>query len=116
MNERITSIEECHQEYKRSVDDPEKFWAEKASSFLWRKKWDNVLEWNFREPDVKWFIGGKLNITENCIDRHLEKKSGQAAIIWEPNNPQEKSRTITYGELHSEVCRFANVLKRNGAK
>jgi acetyl-CoA synthetase len=113
---KITSIQEYNQEYKRSIEDPENFWDEIASAFQWRKKWDKVLEWNFKEPDVKWFINGKLNITENCIDRHLEKKSGQAAIIWEPNNPEEKARTISYGELHSEVCRFANVLKRNGAK
>ena len=116
MKDRITSIEEYNQEYKRSVDDPENFWAEKAASFLWRKKWDKVLEWNFREPDVKWFINGKMNITENCIDRHLQQKADHPAIIWEPNDPGEKSRTITYRELHSEVCRFANVLKNNGAK
>jgi acetyl-CoA synthetase len=116
MTYRINTFEEYLQEYKHSVDDPENFWAEKASSFLWKKKWDKVLEWNFKDPDVKWFIGGKLNITENCIDRHLDTKSNQAAIIWEPNDLNEKSRTITYGELHSEVCRFANVLKKNGAK
>jgi len=113
---RITTIEEYNQEYKRSVDDPENFWAEKAASFLWRKKWDKVLEWNFREPDVKWFINGKMNITENCIDRHLQQKADHPAIIWEPNSPGENARTITYRELHSEVCRFANVLKNNGAK
>ena len=116
MMNRITSIEEYNSEYKRSVDDPESFWAEKADSFLWRKKWDKVLEWNFKGPDVKWFINGKLNITENCLDRHLQKKAGDAAIIWEPNNPDEQSRTITYQELHSEVSHFANVLKKNGAK
>src|SRR5437870_13528291 len=113
---RITSFEEYQDAYQRSVDEPEKFWAEIAESFLWRKKWDKVLEWNFKDPDVKWYINGKLNITENCLDRHLQKKGNDAAIIWEPNDPNEKSRTITYKELHSEVCRFANVLKRNGAK
>jgi hypothetical protein len=90
--------------------------AEVASEFTWRKKWDKVLEWNFTEPNVKWFIGGKLNITENCLDRHLAERGNQTAIIWEPNNPEEKFRTLTYKELHEEVCRFANVLKNNGAK
>ena len=85
---RITSFEEYQSEYKKSVEDPEKFWAEKAENFVWRKKWDKVLEWNFTEPNVKWFIGGKLNITENCFDRHLAEKGDQTAIIWEPNDPK----------------------------
>ena len=113
---RITSIEQYHSEYKKSVENPEQFWAEKAESFLWRKKWDKILEWNFVEPNVKWFIGGKLNITENCLDRHLQEKGNQTAIIWESNDPKEKSRKLSYKELHQEVCRFANVLKNNGAK
>ena len=113
---RITSIEEYREEYKRSVENPEAFWEEKANDFTWRKKWDKVLEWNFAEPNVKWFLNGRLNITENCLDRHLEKRGNQPAIIWEPNNPEEKFKTLTYRELHEEVCRFANVLKDNGAK
>ncbi|MBI4930199.1 MAG: acetate--CoA ligase [Bacteroidetes bacterium] len=113
---RITSFEQYLSEYKKSVENPEQFWAEKAESFLWKKKWDKVLEWNFSEPNVKWFIGGKLNITENCLDRHLKEKGTQTAIIWEPNNPNEAVRKISYKELHEEVCRFANVLKNNGAK
>ncbi len=116
MSYRISSFEEYKSEYKKSVESPEQFWAEKAENFLWRKKWDKVLEWNFTEPDVKWFIGGKLNITENCLDRHLAERGEQAAIIWEPNNPNEAGRKISYKELHEEVCRFANVLKNNGAK
>ncbi len=113
---QITSIEQYQQEYKYSIENPEAFWAEQADNFVWKKKWDKVLDWNFEEPNVKWFSGGKLNITENCLDRHLLNKGNQVAIIWEPNNPNETSRKITYKELHIEVCRFANVLKSNGAK
>ncbi|MEO8085575.1 MAG: acetate--CoA ligase [Bacteroidota bacterium] len=116
MTDRIRTFEEYQQEYKRSVEDPSSFWEEKAGSFQWRQKWDKVLEWNFKDPEIKWFVNGKLNITENCLDRHLEKRGDQNAIIWEPNNPNEKFRTLTYKELHDEVCRFANVLKNNGAK
>lgn len=110
---RISNFEEYKSEYKKSVDTPEKFWEEKAETFLWRKKWNKVLDWNFKEPNVKWFVNGKLNITENCLDRHLQEKANQVAFYWEPNNPQEKSRTITYKELHEEVCKFSNVLKKN---
>ena len=113
---QINSFEEYQAEYKKSIENPEKFWSEIADNFIWKKKWNTTLEWNFRDPDVKWFVGGKLNISENCLDRHLEKSSDKKAIIWEPNNPEEKSRTLTYRELHREVCRFANVLKNNGAK
>jgi acetyl-CoA synthetase len=116
MSNRITSFEEYTSEYEASVKDPESFWADKANYFTWKKKWDKVLEWNFDEPKVNWFINGKLNITENCLDRHLAKKADQAAIIWEPNDPKEKNRTITYKELHEQVCRFANVLISHGAK
>lgn len=113
---RITSFEQYQQEYKKSVDNPEAFWSDQAEQFRWHKKWDKVLEWNFNDPDIKWFIGGKLNITENCLDRHLEKRGNQTALIAEPNNPNEEARKISYTELHSEVCRFASVLKNNGAK
>jgi len=116
MSFRIRSMDEYHAEYKRSIDDPEKFWSGIAGHFQWKKKWDQVLRWNFNDPDVQWFGGGQLNITENCLDRHLDKRKNQSAIIWEPNNPSESSRTLTYGELHEQVCRFANVLKNNGAK
>lgn len=113
---RITTFEQYEKEYKQSVENPEAFWAEQAEQFTWHKKWDKVLEWNFDEPAINWFSGGKLNITENCLDRHLEKRGDQIAIIAEPNDPNEKARKISYKELHTEVCRFANVLKNNGAK
>ena len=116
MSIKINSIEEYHQQYEQSVENPEKFWANIADTFTWRKKWDTVLDWNFEEPKAKWFEGGKLNITENCLDRHLEIKGNQTAIIWEPNNPTDKTVKFTYKELHQKVSEFANVLKNNGAK
>jgi acetyl-CoA synthetase len=112
----IQSLEQYHEEYKRSIENPENFWSEIAENFIWRKKWDKVLEWNFSEPNVKWFINGKLNIVENCLDRHLEKNGDKIALIFEPNDVNEKSKTYTYKELYIEVCKFANVLKNNGAK
>lgn len=114
--QRITSLEQYNKEYQFSVENPEAFWAQQAEQFTWHKKWDKVLEWNFTDFDVKWFIGGKLNITENCLDRHLKDKANQTAIIWEPNEPGGATRKLTYKELHAEVCKFANVLKNNGAK
>lgn len=102
--------------YRKSVEQPELFWEEIAAEFTWRKKYDKVLEWNFTEPNVKWFSGAKLNITENCIDRHLPDKGNRPAIIWEPNNPEESTRTITYKELYSDVIHFATVLRNNGVK
>lgn len=99
-----------------SVENPAAFWEEVANNFVWRKKWSKVLEWDFHKPDVKWFIGGKLNITENCIDRHLPARANQVAIIWEPNDPKDKAKTITYQALHDEVCKVANMLKANGIK
>jgi len=116
MTARIRTFEQYEAEYNRSVADPEGFWADIAENFTWKKKWDKVLEWNFKEPNIKWFLNAKLNITENCIDRHLEKNGDKAAIIWEPNNPEEKVRTLTYKELHAEVCKFSNVLKKQGVK
>ncbi len=113
---KIKSYEQYKSDYKRSVDEPEQFWSNIADQFLWRKKWDKTLEWNFTEPNVKWFINGKLNITENCLDRHLESAGDRPAIIWEPNDPKEAHITITYKELHEKVCRFAAVLKNNGVK
>lgn len=114
MATRIRTFEEYQSEYKKSVDNPEAFWAEQAETFTWRKKWNKVLEWDFEEPKVEWFIGGKLNITENCLDRHLASRGDKVAIIWESNNPKEASKTITYKELHEQVCQFANVLLANG--
>ena len=111
---QIKSLDEYKSAYKRSVEDPEGFWAEQASSFTWSKKWDKVLDWNFRDPDVKWFVGGKLNITENCLDRHLDTRGDKVAILWEPNDPKLPAITYTYKELHAEVCKTANALKKNG--
>ncbi len=116
MNLQIKSIEEYESAYKKSVDEPEKFWSDIADEFQWRKKWDQVLNWNFKEPKIEWFKGAKLNITENCLDRHLESKGDQPAIIWEPNDPSEHHRILTYKQLHQKVSLFANVLKNNGAK
>ncbi len=113
---QIKSLEEYHSAYKKSVEDPEGFWAAIADNFTWGKKWDTVLEWNFKEPKVEWFKGAKLNITENCIDRHLEKLGDKPAIIWEPNNPEERTRVVTYSRLHKRVCQFAQVLVNNGVK
>jgi acetyl-CoA synthetase len=111
---QIKSLEEYNEVYKKSVNEPEEFWAGIAENFSWRKKWDKVLEWNFTEPSVKWFIGGKLNITENCLDRWAKIQPDVPALIWEPNDPKEKSQTITYKELLEKVIEFAHVLKENG--
>jgi len=113
---QIKSLEEYQAAYKKSVEDPEGFWAAIADQFLWRRKWDKVLDWNFSEPSIKWFTGGKLNITENCLDRHLAEKADEPAIIWEPNDPEGEHRVLTYKELHFKVCQFANVLKNNDVK
>jgi acetyl-CoA synthetase len=107
-------MEEYYREYQKSIDNPEQFWDEKAFAFTWRKTWDKTLEWNFDEPNIKWFIGGKLNITENCLDRHLEKRGDKTALLWEPNEPGDPVRRFTYRQLLEEVCRFANVLTNNG--
>ena len=111
---QIKSLEDYKEKYARSVEKPEQFWAEVAETFTWKKKWDKVLEWNFTQPSIKWFQGGTLNITENCIDRHLEANGNTPAIIWESNNPDEHHRVLTYKELHFKVVQFANVLKNNG--
>ncbi len=113
---QIKNLEQYNSDYKKSVEDPEGFWASVADNFLWRKKWDRVLEWNFTEPRVEWFGGGKLNITENCIDRHLKTMADKPAIIWEPNNPEERVRVVTYARLHKRVCQVAQMLVNNGVK
>ncbi len=113
---QILSSDQYKADYKKSVEDPENFWAGVAGHFYWRKKWDKVLKWNFTEPKIEWFAGGKLNITENCIDRHLEEMADKPAIIWEPNNPEERVRIVTYARLHKRVCQFAQVLQNNGVK
>jgi acetyl-CoA synthetase len=117
MATRINNLAEYLESYEQSVKNPEAFWAEQADTFVWKKKWDKVLEWdNFAKPDTKWFDGGQLNITENCLDRHLDAKGDQAAIIWEPNDPNEAAITLTYKELHQKVSEFANVLLANGVQ
>ncbi|MGR7814013.1 acetate--CoA ligase [Lacinutrix undariae] len=114
-NYHIKHLEEYYQVYRKSVRNPESFWEEIAEEhFMWRKKWDNVLSWDFNKPEVKWFEGAKLNITENCIDRHLYTRGDKTAIIFEPNSPDEAALHISYRELHERVCRFANVLKEHG--
>ncbi|NVJ87120.1 MAG: acetate--CoA ligase [Algoriphagus sp.] len=114
MSDRLHTLSGYLYEYQKSVSQPEEFWARIADSFFWRKRWSKVLDWNFEKPDVKWFANGKLNITENIFERQLFTHADQPAIIWEPNEPDEATRTLTYRELYEEVCRFANVLKSRG--
>ncbi|HRH83788.1 MAG TPA: acetate--CoA ligase [Bacteroidia bacterium] len=113
---QITSEEQYASDYRNSVENPEKFWADIAQYFSWKKTWDKVLSADFKKAEVKWFAGAKLNITENCLDRHIEKLASQPAIIWEPNDPNEHYRVLTYKELLFKVKQFANVLKNNGVK
>jgi acetyl-CoA synthetase len=114
MSDRLHTLSGYLYEYQKSVAQPEEFWARIADSFHWRKRWDSVLEWDFDGPDVKWFVNAKLNITENIFERHLYTIGDRPAIIWEPSEPSEPTRTITYRELFVEVCKFANVLKSKG--
>ena len=113
---QLKTFEEYKTAYKKSIDSPEQFWAEIAENFTWQKKWDKVLDWNFEEPNIKWFLNAKFNITENAIDRHLPDKANKTAFIWEPNSVDAKHRVITYQNLHDEVCKVANVLKSLGVK
>lgn len=113
MSLQIKSFEEYQDAYKNSVENPEAFWGEIAENFFWKRKWTNVLKWNFTEPDIKWFEGGKVNITENCLDRHIYNLGDKPALIWEPNDPNEAHRILTYKQLLEKVEVFANVLKNN---
>jgi acetyl-CoA synthetase len=115
---QIKSLEAYHEAYKRSVENPKAFWLDIAQHFTWIKtpSLENTLHWNFSEPKVEWFKGATLNITENCIDRHLEKDGDTLALIWEPNHPNDASIKLTYKELHQKVCQFAHVLKNNGVQ
>ncbi|WP_027077668.1 acetate--CoA ligase [Maribacter antarcticus] len=116
-NYHIKHFEEYYQVYRKSVRNPESFWDEIAEEhFVWRKKWDKVLDWDFSKPEIKWFEGAKLNITENCIDRHLNIRGDKTAILFEPNNPDEDAQHITYNELKERVCKMANVLSDKGIK
>jgi len=111
----IKSMDEYRALYKKSIDDPEGFWGEQGNQLDWFEKWDKVSEWDFNKPDLKWFIGGKLNVSYNCLDRHLATKPNKAALIWQ-GEPLEESRTYTYQQLYYQVCKFANVLKKQGVK
>ncbi|SNR67706.1 acetyl-coenzyme A synthetase [Maribacter sedimenticola] len=116
-NYHIKHLEEYFQVYRKSIRNPEAFWEEIAEEhFVWRKRWDNVLSWDFKKPEIKWFEGAKLNITENCLDRHLPTRGDKTAIIFEPNDPKEEATHITYRQLHERVCRMANVLLDHGVK
>ena len=113
----IKNLEEYYKVYRKSIREPELFWEEIAEEhFNWYKKWDKVLSWDFKKPEVTWFDGAKLNITENCIDRHLRTRGNKTAIIFEPNNPDEDALHITYKQLHERVNRLANVLTNKGIK
>ncbi|ASV28888.1 acetate--CoA ligase [Maribacter cobaltidurans] len=116
-NYHIKHLEEYYQVYRKSVRNPEAFWEEIAEEhFVWRKRWDNVLSWDFTKPEIKWFEGAQLNITENCIDRHLPTRGNKTAILFEPNDPKEEAEHITYRQLHERVCKMANVLLEKGVK
>ena len=110
----ITTFEQYKADYKKSIEDPETFWTDIANDFLWKQKWTKTLEWNFDSPEIKWFIDGKFNITENAIDRHLATKGDKTAFIWEANDENHLPRKITYQNLHDEVCKIANTLKSLG--
>ena len=113
----ISSRNEYDSIYLESINNPEEFWSEIASdNFIWKKKWDKVLDWDFKKAKVSWFKGAQLNITENCIDRHLKENSEKTAIIFEPNNPKENSQSISYKSLYERVCKMSNVLKDKGVK
>ena len=114
MQPDITSFADYEKQYQFSVENPEAFWAGIAEKFTWRKPWSEVLNWSFTEPKIEWFKGGQLNITENALDRHLEDRGDQPAIIWEPNDPNEGNIVLSYIELHIKVCQLANVLLKNG--
>ncbi len=114
MSLQIATFEEYKQVYQKSVKDPEGFWGNVAQQFHWYKPWQSVLEWEFNTPDVKWFKGGKTNITYNCLDRHLANRANQTAILWEPNDPDKPVLHLTYQQMYDEVCRTANALKALG--
>ena len=116
MSNKIQSLSGYIHEYQKSVNEPEKFWARIADSFHWQKPWDNVLSWNNEGPHVKWFENAKLNITENIFERHLFTHGDKAAIIWEPNDPNEANKIISYRELFELTCQFSNAMLAQGVK
>ena len=112
----IKSLDEYKRMYQKSITDPEGFWGEIANGFHWQQKWTKVREYDFKDKIwIKWFAGAKTNISYNCLDRHLEKRANQVALLWEGKEPTEDKK-ITYKELHEQVCKFANVLKSQGVK
>jgi len=116
MTTQIKDLDHYKSLYAQSVKDPEGFWKNEADTFTWFKPYNKVCEWNFKEPNVKWFLNGKTNITYNCLDRHLESRADQTAILWEPNNPEDAAKKISYQQLHNDVCQCANGLKSLGVK
>jgi acetyl-CoA synthetase len=116
MDYRIKSFDEYQKAYTKSVENPEEFWNNIAQNFHWFKKWKKTLDWNFEEPHIKWFEGGKTNLCYNCIDRHLDSRGDKTAIIWEPNAPGDEEVKLTYKQLHKKVSEFANVLKQKGVQ
>ncbi|MEL6987118.1 MAG: acetate--CoA ligase, partial [Bacteroidota bacterium] len=116
MTTQISSLEEYKSLYQESVNDPFTFWDREAKTFEWFKPYEKVCEWDFDGPDVKWFLGGKTNITFNCLDRHIDNKGDQVAILWEPNEPNSPSIELSYKELLAEVCKCANGLKALGVE
>ncbi|MDF2449099.1 MAG: acs [Bacteroidota bacterium] len=112
----IRTYDDYREIYRKSIENPEHFWDTIADQFVWHKRWTKTVDWNFNDPDVKWFVDGKFNITQNAIDRHLPLNSGKTAFIWEPNSPEGHKRIITYQNLHDEVCQLANTLKNLGVK
>lgn len=113
---QLKTLDQYKKAYQQSIESPEQFWGDIAEHFVWKRKWDKILEWNFKDPKIEWFKNASLNITENCIDRHLETMGDKPAIIWEPNNPEERVRIVTYNRLHKRVCQVAQMLKNNGVK
>ena len=112
----VKSMEQYSQMYQRSITDPEGFWAEIAEGFHWQQKWNKVREYDFKNKiSIEWFRGGKTNISYNALDRHLDKRGDQVAIIWEGNEPGEDAK-LTYRQMHEKVCKFANALKSIGVK
>lgn len=114
MSNKIQTLSGYIHEYQKSVLHPEEFWARVAESFHWKKPWKKTLEWDFEGPDIKWFVDGKLNITENILDRHLFTMGHHPAIIWEPNESGDEAITLSYYELYEKVCQFANAMKEQG--
>jgi acetyl-CoA synthetase len=114
MSHKIQTLSGYIHEYQKSVLQPEEFWGRIAESFHWKKKWDKVLDWNFEEPDIKWFTNGKLNLTENIFERYLYTQGDKPAIIWEPNDPKEANVILTYRQLFEKTCQFANAMTAKG--